>query len=180
MTTIHKTRELQEEQSDDRFTALSWCWLINWPRCYNAPLTLTLLCCHSNAPIDDAGVGMRRECQCVRKCGGRWEHSSVRDGVGRQMANMMLFFSDTKNGMRRETRWEKLDPHSSLLSTLLIRAYLSLLQSMYQTRTKSSLSLQEIKCDIWQRRFSNNYVYFYLYATIIYIKLSICYYHIQR
>lgn len=79
---------------------------------------------------------MMQELACVRECGGRWEHSSVRDGVGRQMANMMLFFSDTKNSMRKETRWEKLDPHSSLLSSLLIRAYLSLLQSMYQTRTK--------------------------------------------
>lgn len=47
------------------------------------------------------------------------------------MAHMMLLFSDTKNGMRKETRWEKLDPHSSLLSSLLIGAYLSLLQSMY-------------------------------------------------
>lgn len=63
------------------------------------------------------------------------------------MADMMLLFSDTKNGMRKETRWEKLDPHRSLLSSLLIRAYLSLLQSMYQTSTKESLSLQEIKFD---------------------------------
>lgn len=43
------------------------------------------------------------------------------------MAEMMLLSSDSKNGIRKETRWEKLYPDSLLLSSLIIKAYLNLL-----------------------------------------------------